>query len=299
MSALDQELSTVRDFIRYAVTAFGHAGLSYGHGTHGPYDDAVFLLAETLKLPYDDMPQFLDARLLSSEKAKLAEIFTLRIQTRKPSAYLLNKAYMHGRPFYVDENVIVPRSHIGEILLQDGGVDFTIDPADVTRVLDLCTGSGCLAILAAETFPHAMIDAVDISPGALAVAARNVESYNLQDRIRLIESDLFAALEGEVYDIIISNPPYVTAASVHAFPAEHKNEPVMAHLGGADGMDLVRNIIANAGAHLTDAGGLLCEVGVGMPVLADTMPDAPFLWLDTSNAEAEVFWLDASFLKSH
>ena len=216
--------------------------------------------------------------------------------TRKPAAYLLNRAYVRGVPFYVDERVIAPRSFIGELLItafaEDNGL--TGDPQDVTRVLDLCTGGGSIAVLAARVFPNASIDAADLSPDALAVARRNVEEHGLSDRVRLIEGDLFAPLEVARYDLILTNPPYVDAEALAEFPPEYAAEPRMAHAGGADGLDIVRRILSEAPDHLTPEGVLVCEIGRGRDRLVRDYPDLPFVWLDTEESAGEVFLLRAS-----
>jgi len=223
-----------------------------------------------------------------------------RIATRKPAAYLVNKVYMRGLPFYVDERVIVPRSFIGELLdshfAGDGDGASLIDPANVASVLDLCTGSGCLAILAARHFPHAEIDAVDISKDALAVAARNVGDHGLEDRITLHRGDLFGPIGGKRYDLIISNPPYVDGDGMAALPPECRAEPKLAFDGGADGLDIVRRILDEAAAHLTGEGGLICEIGRGRDNVEAAYPQLPLLWLDSEDSEAEVFFAAAADL---
>jgi len=223
------------------------------------------------------------------ERRRLLSLIDERVQTRKPAAYLVNKAYIQGVPFYVDERVIVPRSYIGELLAD--GAEF-LPPADaVESVLDLCTGSGCLAILAAFAYPDAKIFAADISADALDVARRNVDEHGLADRIELFEGDLFAPLKKRKFDLILANPPYVDADAVSAFPAEYRAEPLIAHAGGADGFDIVRRIIADAPDRLTERGGLLCEFGTGRAILEAEFPALPFLWPDTEESEGEVFWL--------
>ena len=207
----------------------------------------------------------------------------------------MKRAYIHGIPFYIDERVIVPRSYIGELMFSGifGGDEAPVieDTSNVTSVLDLCTGSGCLAIIAAGIFRDAEIDAADLSADALEVARINVDEHDLADRVNLLEGDLFVAVEGQTYDLIISNPPYVAGGEVRAFPPEYVHEPVMAHLGGADGLDLVRRILAGAADHLNPGGGLLCEIGTGRERLVDEFPQLDFLWLDTEESEGEVFWI--------
>lgn len=285
---MENDLLTIRDFLRWAVSSFRAAKLAHGHGASSALDEAAFLILETLNLPVDDINPWLDARLTADERGKLRDIIRLRIDTRKPAAYLTKRTYIHGVPFFVDERVIVPRSYIGELLFAEGGFEL---PENVGSVLDLCTGSGCLAILAAKVFPDAAIDAVDLSEAALEVAKINVEEHGLADRIRLAKSDLFAGLKGRRYDLIISNPPYVAKAEVAAFPREYAHEPVMAHLGGDDGLDLVRRILIEAPEHLNPGGGLLCEVGTGAGLLAAEYAGLDFLWLDTEESEGEVFWI--------
>lgn len=295
------ELLTVRDFVRYGVSRFNAADLSYGHGTTTAHDEAVFMVLEGLHLPIDQLDPYLDARLTAPERLRLAELLHARVTTRKPAPYLLNKAYIQGFPFYVDERVIVPRSYIGELLFSDmfGGDDFTLveDPTDVARVLDLCTGSGCLAILATEVFPEAEVDAVDLSADALEVARRNVADHGVEDRVHLFQGDLFAPLKGRKYDVILTNPPYVDADAMAALPAEFRAEPELALAGGDDGLDIVRRILKEAPKHLTPEGGLLCEFGSGREILEAEYPDLDFLWLETANSFGEVFWLTRDQLK--
>lgn len=289
------QLITVRDFLRWALSQFRAAKIVHGHGTTSAMDEAAFLVLESLNLPVDDINPWLDARLLEDEKQTLTTLIRARIDTRMPAAYLVKRAYIHGIPFYVDERVIVPRSYIGELMFSGifGGDEAPLieDVNSVTSVLDLCTGSGCLAIIAAGIFPTAEVDAADLSPDALEVARINVEEHGLEDRVNLLEGNLFAAAEGRTYDLIISNPPYVAGGEVDAFPPEYGHEPVMAHLGGEDGLDLVRRILAEAADHLNPGGGLLCEIGTGRERLVDDYPQLDFLWLDTEESEGEVFWI--------
>lgn len=298
MTALD-DLLTVRDLLRFAVSRFNAAGLSFGHGTTNALDEAAFLLLEALKLPVDDINPWLEARLTREERVHLLDLIDKRVTTRKPAAYLVGRAYIHGLGFRVDERVIVPRSYIGEILmrgvLESEGLGLVPEPEEIGRVLDLCTGSACLAIIAAGRFPHAKVDAVELSPAALEVARLNVADYDLEDRVHLFEGDLFAPLEGQRYDLIIANPPYVTTEEVAAFPPEYGSEPQMAHIAGADGLDITRRILAEARSHLNPGGALICEVGTGRAALEAEF-DLPFTWLDTEESEGEVFWIDAADL---
>jgi ribosomal protein L3 glutamine methyltransferase len=299
---IEDELATVRDWLRYAVSHFRAAGLSYGHGTGNALDEAAYLILHTLHLPIDQLDPWLDARLPADERRAVREIIDKRIATRKPASYLTNEAWIQGHAFYVDERVIVPRSYIGELLCRQmaepaGEWSLGFDPGPVSRVLDLCTGSGCLAILAALAFAQAAVDASDISPDALAVAARNVADYGLQDRITLALSDLFAAHGGQRYDLILANPPYVDAEAVAAFPPEYAAEPLIAHTGGDDGLDIVRRILAEAGEHLSPTGTLVVEIGRGREILEQEFPHLPFLWLETAESEGEVFALAAQALR--
>lgn len=296
------ELRTIRDLIRYGVSRFNEADLDYGHGTTNAHDEAVFMVLEGLSLPIDQLDPYVDARLTLAERRKIADLLHARVETRKPASYLLNKAYIQGIPFYVDERVIVPRSYIGEILFSDliGGDDFTLveDPTEVERVLDLCTGSGCLAILAAQIFPEAQVDAVDLSADALEVAKRNVADSGFEDRIALHHGDLFAPLKNRKYDVIITNPPYVDAEAMAALPPEFRHEPEMALASGEDGLDIVRRILKEAPKHLTPEGGLLCEFGTGREILEAEYPDLDFFWVETANSFGEVFWLTRDQLKA-
>jgi ribosomal protein L3 glutamine methyltransferase len=296
------ELRTLLDFVRYAVSRFAEAKLVFAHGTTDPVAEAAFLVCETLHLHPDQFENFATAGITTSEGKQILDLIERRVATRRPAAYLVNKIYMRGLPFYVDERTIVPRSFIGELLdTHFGGSDdhaalLIGDPTDVERVLDLCTGSGCLAILAGRHFPNAAVDAADISKDALAVAARNVRDYALDGRIVLHHGDLFAPLAGKRYDLIISNPPYVDAQGMADLPRECRAEPKLAFDGGVDGLDVVRHILGEAGAHLTAQGGLLCEIGRCRPALEAAFPRLPLLWLDTEDSEGEVFWIAASDL---
>jgi ribosomal protein L3 glutamine methyltransferase len=293
-TAID-DLVTLRDWLRYGVSRFTEAGLVFGHGTSTALDEAAYLILASLHLPIDQLEPWLEARLTRDERSAIANIFERRIATRKPAAYLTGEAWMHGHRFRVDERVIVPRSYIGE-LLQDRLAAVVTEPDEVSTILDLCTGSGCLAILAALAFPRATVDAAELSMNALAVARNNVRDYRFEDRVRLVQSDLFSGLEGRTYDLVISNPPYVSAASVAAFPPEYRAEPLMAHAGGEDGLDLVRRILDEAPRHLNPGGALVVEIGMGRDILEAERPDLPFLWLDTAESEGEVLALSAADL---
>ncbi len=286
---------TPRDWIRYAVGRFLAAGVAFGHGATTALDEAAFLILEGLKLPIDMLDPFLDARLLRHERARLCDLIEARATTRKPAAYLLNRVYIKGVPFYVDERVIVPRSLVGELLMTTFADDnvLTGDPERIASVLDLCTGGGSLAILAARVFANARVEAVDCSAGALDVAKRNVEEHGLADRVALKRGDLFAPLKDARYDLILANPPYVDSATIADFPPEFAAEPRIAHAGGADGLDIVRRILADAPAYLAARGTLVCEVGGARALLERDFPHLPFVWLDTEETTGEVFLLHA------
>ncbi|MBR0786595.1 50S ribosomal protein L3 N(5)-glutamine methyltransferase [Bradyrhizobium iriomotense] len=295
------ELVTLIDYVRYGVSRFVEARLAFAHGTTDPVAEAAFLVSEALHLNPDQFEGFAHARVTAAEGKTILDLIHKRVTTRKPAAYLVNKIYMRGLPFYVDERVIVPRSFIGELLESHFGGDgeagsLIDDPTTVERVLDLCTGSGCLAILAAYHFPNAVVDAVDISKGAIEVAARNVAEHGLDERVTLHRGDLFAPLGDARYDLIITNPPYVDAEGMAALPPECRAEPKLAFDGGADGLDVVRKILRDAPDHLTPGGGLICEIGRGRELVDEAFPELPLLWLDTEDSEGEVFWISAADL---
>ncbi len=284
------ELQTVRDWLRFTVSAFNEAKLSFGHGSANAYDEAAYLILHTLHLPLDTLNPFLDARLIADEKNALLALLKQRVDERIPVAYLTHEAWLGDFSFYVDERVIVPRSFIAE-LIQEQFTPWIADMKIVTNVLDLCTGSGCLAILAAHAFPDAIVDAVDISPAALEVAQRNVADYGLEDRINIIKSDIFSNLTGKQYDVIISNPPYVDAPSMVALPPEYQHEPQLALGSGADGLDATREILEHAAEHLNPNGLLVVEIGHNRPALEAAYPNLPFIWLEVSAGNEFVFML--------
>lgn len=294
------ELTTILDFIRYAATRFAGANLAYGQGTFDPVEEATFLVAEALGLPVDGIDPFLPARLTSAERPRIAALIEKRIRLRTPAAYLLNCAYLQGTRFYVDARVIVPRSYLAELLYGDlfNGEEPLLDRHAVARVLELCTGSGCLAVLACDIFPNAQVDATDISEAALEVAAINIAKHGLAERVTLHHGDLFKPIGGATYDLILANPPYVTGKAIADLPPEFAHEPPLALSGGADGMDIVRRILAEAGRHLNEDGGLLCEVGRGGPVLEHDFREMDFLWFDTAHSVGEVFWLPTAAFRA-
>jgi len=290
MSAPAHDLETVRDWLRYAVSRFGEAKLAFGHGTTNAYDEAAYLVLHALHLPLDRLDPFLDARLTLNERAQVAQFLDRRIDQRVPAAYLTREAWLGSFRFYVDERVLIPRSYIAE-LIPDRLAPYVGDPDKVASALDMGTGSGCLAILAAHAYPAADIDAVDISAGALAVAQRNVADYGLADRVNLIRSDLFDNLPPKSYDLIISNPPYVNALGMETLPPEYRAEPELALAGGDDGLDAVRLILKHAPRFLAPNGTLVVEVGQNKDAAEVAFPRLPFVWLETPSAEDSVFLL--------
>lgn len=286
---------TLRDVLRHAVTRFNAAKLFFGHGSDNAFDEAAYLLLHTLHLPLDRLDPFLDARLTEQEITTLLGLIERRAKDRVPVAYLTNEALLGDYRFYVDERVIVPRSFIAE-LIPEQFQPWVLDPDEVTSVLELCTGSGCLAIMLADAFPNAQVDAVDLSADALEVAKKNVADYELQDRISLIRSDLYDSLPKKTYDLIVTNPPYVNSASMAKLPAEYRNEPQMALAGGEDGMDLVRRIVAGAKERLNPNGVLVVEIGNEYAYAEAAFADLELTWLSTSAGDEAVFLLTADQL---
>ena len=294
-------LDTLGEIFRFAVRRFRAARLAYGHGTTNARDEAAFLVLEGLRLPIDRLDAYLALRPSEAERARLLTLIDARVSLRLPAPYLVGAAYMHGVRFHADRRALIPRSFIGDMLadyMTGEGVLPIGDPRKVRRVLDLCTGSGCLAILAALAFPQARIDATDLSAGALKLAQRNVKTHRLEDRIALHRGDLFQPLHGRRYDLILSNPPYVDRRGMARLPPEYRHEPRLALAAGADGLDLVRRILAEAPKHLAKDGALLCELGRGRKPLEAAFPRLPFLWLDTEQSEGEVFWISRKDLAS-
>lgn len=297
MDKLEDQLITVRDWLRWAVSRFNEAGLYFGHGCDNAYDEAVWLILHDLHLPLDRLEPFLDARLTRTERQSLANLLERRIAQRVPAAYLTREAWLGEFRFYVDERVIVPRSYFAELLAE--GLQPWLDASSIGAALDLCTGSGCLAILMAHAFPDAVIDAVDLSSEALTVARRNVADYGLEDQVRLVQSDVFDGLAGCRYDLIISNPPYVTTGSMEAIPAEYRHEPALALVAGSDGLDVVRRILAQGADHLAPGGLLLVEVGHNADLVEAAFPDVPFTWIDAPSGESKIFLMSREELEAH
>lgn len=292
MDSLLTELHTLRDWLRWGTSRFNEAQLCFGHGTENAYDEAAWLILHALHLPPDRLEPFMDARLAHGERLAVLDLLQQRMTRRIPAAYLTKEAWLGDFRFYVDERVIVPRSYFAE-LLAEGFAPWIDDPEAVEDVLDLCTGSGCLAILMAHAFPNAEVDAVDISADALAVARRNVDDYGLGEQVRLVASDVFEGLDDRRYDLIISNPPYVTTASMAELPPEYRHEPALALGAGEDGLDVVRRILANACNHLKPGGLLAVEVGHNRDLVEAAFPDLPLMWIDTPSSENKLFLIHA------
>ncbi len=273
------------ELVRYGARRFRAARLAFGHGSTTALDEAAYLTLHTLGLPLDASARALARRVESQAVARVLKLYERRIRQRKPAAYLTREAWLGELRFYVDERVVVPRSHIAE-LLRAGLAPWLADPKRVKSALDLCTGSGCLAVLLAHSFPRAKIDAADISRAALTVARINIRKYGLGKRIHLIESDLFSALRGKYYDLIVCNPPYVAARSMQRLPREYRHEPRTALAGGTDGLDAVRGIVLGAAAHLTPGGLLVVEVGSGRRRVERAFPQVPFTWPQTAAGHA-------------
>ncbi|MBD0785041.1 50S ribosomal protein L3 N(5)-glutamine methyltransferase [Vibrio sp. Y2-5] len=282
------ELHTLQDMIRWTVSRFNAANLFYGHGTDNAWDEAVQLVLPTLYLPIDVPPHALNSRLTSSERLRIVERVITRIKDRTPTAYLTNKAWFCGLEFFVDERVLVPRSPIGELIQAQFSPWLVEEP---TRIMDLCTGSGCIAIACAYAFPEAEVDAIDISTDALAVAEQNIQDHGLEQQVYPIRSDLFRDLPESQYDIIVSNPPYVDQEDMDSLPEEFKHEPALGLAAGSDGLKLVRRILANAPRYLSENGILICEVGNSMIHMMDQYPHIPFTWLEFENGGHGVFML--------
>ena len=292
-----EELFTIRDWLRFSVSRFEESEIFFGHGTDNAYDEAVWLIMSALHLPHDTLHNFLDARITESERKQLSHLIERRISERIPTAYLLREAWLQGFKFYVDERVIVPRSFIAE-LLEDGLQAWIEYPELIHSAADICTGSGCLGVLLANAFPDAAIDVVDISKDAIAVSNINIANYGLQERVQAIESDMFSALKGKKYDLIISNPPYVDAPSMATLPREYQIEPQLALGSGAAGLDHTHTILREAAKHLNDNGILVVEIGHNRDALIDAYPNLPFTWLDTTSGDEFVFLLSKQQLQS-
>lgn len=288
-----EELFSIRDWLRYAVSRFEQGNIFYGHGTDNAWDEAVQLVLRSLHLPLDNNAMLLEARLTLAERKQIQERIDQRVDQRIPTAYLLGEAWFMGLPFTVNPDVLIPRSPIAELLA--GGIEPWLGGKPVTRLLDLCTGSGCIGIAAGYVFPEADIDLADISPAALAVAAMNIERHGMGDRARTVQSDLFSALEAR-YDVIVSNPPYVDAGDLASMPPEFRHEPVLGLEAGGDGLDLAHRILAGARERLTDNGLLVVEVGNSWPALEAAYPQLPLTWVEFEQGGGGVFVVSAQDL---
>ncbi len=285
-----QELLTVRDWLRYAVSRFNMARLSFGHGADNAYDEAAWLILSSLHLPVDQLAPFLDARLLPHERNLLAERIQRRVEDRIPTAYLTGEAWLHGLRFEVTPDVIVPRSFLAGMILNH--LEPWLDETHpISRCLDLCTGSGCLAILLAHVYEEAIVDAIDLSPAALAVAHHNINSHGVSDRVHLIESNLFGEVADQTWDLIVSNPPYVDAHAMQSLPAEYRHEPTLALASGNDGLDATRVILREAKHHLNPNGILIVEIGHNRAALEAAFPDVAFTWPEIEGGSGMVFIL--------
>jgi ribosomal protein L3 glutamine methyltransferase len=292
------ELLTIRDWLRYAVSRFENSDIFYGHGTDNSYDEAVWLIMGAFHLPHDTLNNFLDAKLTSEERTKLAGFIDERINKHTPTAYLLKEAWLQGYKFYVDERVLIPRSFIAELLVNDSLQPWIEYPELVNNAVDICTGSGCLGVLLADAYPDAQVDVVDISKDAIDVCNINIAKYGLQERMHAIQSDMFTALKGKQYDLIISNPPYVDAPSMAELPAEYRNEPQLALGSGTAGLDHTHTILREAANYLTDDGVLVVEIGHNRDALIEAYPELPFTWLEVSSGDQFVFLLTKEQLLS-
>ncbi|BFM07599.1 50S ribosomal protein L3 N(5)-glutamine methyltransferase [Halioxenophilus aromaticivorans] len=286
-------LATIRDYVRFGATKMSGAGVYFGHGTDNAWDEACFLVLEALDIPWSLIDQVLDAKLTVTEREQLVSLFEIRIRERIPAAYLLGKTWFAGWPFIVNENVLIPRSPIGELIEKDFTPWLTQPPQ---RVLDMCTGSGCIGIATALRFPDAIVDLSDISPEAVDVAWQNIDYHGLEGRVQAIESDMFAALEGQVYDLIICNPPYVDAEDLSTMPKEYQYEPKQALGSGDDGLNFTRKLLAQAKDYLSDDGVLVCEVGNSWFALEAAFSDIAFTWVDFERGGHGVFVMTAAEL---
>ena len=290
-------LVTLRDLVRWGASRFNESGLVYGHGTDNALDEALALVLHALHLDHDLPADFLDARVTMVERSRVLDLFRRRADDRVPAAYLTNQARFAGDWYYVDERVLVPRSPIAELI--EHRFEPWLEPDTTGRVLDLCTGSGCIAIACAHALPAARVDATELSPAAAEVARRNVVEHGVEDRVAVAVGDLYAPVGSAVYDLIVSNPPYVNRPDLDALPGEYRHEPELGFAAGEDGLDVVRRILRDAPAHLAPDGILVVEVGGSAPALVDAYPQVPFLWLGFERGGDGVFLLTAQQLREH
>lgn len=295
LKAVLNQFTSLRDMLRWSLTQFYQANLYYGHGTDNAWDEALYLALSALHLPPNVNPAVLDARLLETERAAIIKLVQRRITERIPAAYLTQQAWFAGLSFYVDQRVIIPRSPLAELI--EKGFEPWVQAETVGRILDLCTGSGCIAIACAANLPQANVDAVDVSSQALEVAQMNVNHHHMQNQVRLIHADLFTGIPGQIYDVIVSNPPYVGKAELLALPAEYQHEPQIALAGGnTDGLDVVIRILQQAEHHLSPEGVLIVEVGNSQQALIERFPEVAFVWLEFERGGDGVFLLTADQL---
>jgi ribosomal protein L3 glutamine methyltransferase len=295
MNNLPPDFNTVRDLLRLAVTRFNEAELFFGHGSDNAFDEAVYLILKSLSLPIDKLEPFLDARITRNEAVRIFMLMQRRINERIPAAYLTNEAWLQGYRFYVDQRVLIPRSFIAEMIVEYFS-PWVKEPDKVKTILELCTGSGCLSIIMADTFVNADIDATDLSSDALHVAQINIAKYSMEDRIKLIQSDLFKSVPAKKYDLIVANPPYVTTASMETLPPEYQHEPAGALAGGTKGMDIIKQIVLQAKPYLAKNGFLIIEVGNEAENALETFPDLEMTWALTSGGDDRVFVISAADL---
>jgi len=297
MQIVIEELVTLRDFIRFGVSLFNSEGVFFGHGTDNALDEATALTLYALHLPHDLPGHFMDATLTSEEKSDIIDLFERRVSERVPAAYLTHETWFCDHKFYVDHRVLVPRSPIGELI--SAQFDPWVDPGQIHNVLDMCTGSACIAIACAYALPHAKVDAVDISDDALAVAEINVDQHDMHDHVTLIKSDLFAALGGKTYDLIVTNPPYVDASEMSLLPEEFRHEPALGLASGDDGLDAIKQILRESANHLNPGGVLIAEVGASEEALMQAYPHVPFFWFEFEHGGSGVFMLTGDQLREY
>ena len=293
---LKQSLHTLRDYLRWGMSEFGRAGLFFGHGCDNAYDEAMVLLAHALSIPINSPPELLDARLTDAEKDTVLNLFARRVSERLPAAYLTKEAWFAGLSFYVDERVLVPRSPIAELI--EKGFEPWLGGVFPRRILDLCTGSGCIGIACAYAFPEAEVDGCDLSDKALAIARQNITAHGLDTRMKMYSADVFEGIPAQEYDLIVSNPPYVSSEEMQTLPAEFEHEPRMALEAEDEGLAIVERMLHQAPQYMTDDAWLVVEVGNTEETVAQRWPDLPLVWLEFERGGHGVFIIDALNLRS-